>query len=413
MYRRGLVFVVVTATLAATAYGQSTDSGISVPITVSAGAMYSERRPLVMPGVTPVTGGMRAMLYPSIKLGSNWFGYTALQVRQNPYFYYDAYDPNYHSITDVIQAYAGYTLHTDRGAVVLKAGRMATAFGSFPLRYDEMQNPLLDQPLSYVQSLTLRHDQLPCGVADLKMQFVGSVGHFCGGTPGRKRGMTPVTLYGLPGAEVDLSFGRVDARFQLAGASPVYNDVRAKQVPSYLQWSAGGGYSIRQGFRIGASAFRGPYLNEELQSALPAGKSLRDYPATGIGTDVQFNRGRLSLSGEIHRFVFSYPSFTESPSLLSAYVESKVVLTPRFFLAARVGRYDPGRVTDTTGASLARYAGRAQSYETGAGYWLNRRTLVKTSYEWYLAEGRTGNQLNVAGVQLVYTLPSVSLPFHK
>ena len=152
--------------------------------------------------------------------------------------------------------------------VIVKAGRLLPAFGSFPLRYDDAENPLLDQPLSYIQTLTLRAGQLPCGRNDLAHQYYGSVWHQCGGVPNRDEGLTPVALYGLPAAQVDISGHRLDARLQVSSGSPS-NPRRLNEFGRYHQWSAGAGYTIRQGFRVGVSGFRGPYLDGSIASLLP------------------------------------------------------------------------------------------------------------------------------------------------
>ncbi len=161
------------------------------------------------------------MFYPTLNLGSNWFGYAAVQVREAPYFYYDAFNPNHQLLTDAIQAFIGYSAHVGKSTVVIKAGRLASAFGAFPLHYDDAENPLQDQPLSYITELPLRADQIPCGVADLRGQSYGFVWNGCGGAAGGGPGLVPVTLYGVPGVEADLSSGKFDARLQLASGSPV------------------------------------------------------------------------------------------------------------------------------------------------------------------------------------------------
>src|SRR5260370_29356795 len=113
-----------------------------------------------------MTGGFRAVPDPPLQLGPHGFASTAIQARFTPYVYYDAYDPEHEWYLETLQAFLGYAVRTEKTSVVIKAGRLSSAFGSFPLRYDDAENPLLDQPLSYIQTLTLRHDQLPCGVPD-------------------------------------------------------------------------------------------------------------------------------------------------------------------------------------------------------------------------------------------------------
>jgi hypothetical protein len=389
---------------------QEADFGLSLPVTVGAGAMYSHRLQVRDTGELPYTGGIRAMLYPTLKLGSHWFAYAAVQVRLAPYFYYDAYDPEHEWYGEVIQAFAGYSWRAAGMSWVVKAGHLSSAFGSFPLHYDDAQNPLLDQPLSYIQSLTLRANQLPCGVSDLLAQPYGSVAHFCGGVPGRERGLTPVTLYGLPGIQAEVSGMRLDGRLQITNGSPA-NPQGWDHPAQYLQWTAGGGYTIRQGFRIGASGFRGPYLDPSLAALLPRGTSLRDFPMSALGVDVQWARGRWSVNGEWQRFHFSSPNFVKSPTLDSTYAEVKTVITPRLYFAGRAGWYSPRQAVDKKGVSTNEFAPAVASYELASGWWLNRRQLLKLSYEWLNIENRPGTRFNVAGFQLVTTFHSLDWAF--
>jgi len=384
---------------------QESYSGISVPVTVSAGVMDTQRLELSDPSNSAATPGLRAMLYPSLQLGPNWFAYAAVQVLLAPYFYYDAYDPEHEWYTDVIQAYAGYAVRGDKTSFVVKAGRLSSAFGAFPLHYDDAQNPLLDQPLSYIQITPLHDNQLACSVAVLVAR------KSCGGVVGGGYGMTPVTLYGLPGIQAEVSSHRVDARLQLTSGSPS-NPRPTMDAGTYGQWTAGAGYSIRQGFRVGISGFRGPYLEPFLVPLLPAGTSVRDYPASAIGADVEWERGRFSATGEWHRFQYDLPGFTVSPSLQSTYFEVKTVLTPRLFVAARPAWYRAGPATDQTGGHTDQYTSNMGSYEIGGGVWVNRHQLLKGSYEWLNIENRPGGQFNVWGFEFVTSFRPVDWAFH-
>jgi len=101
----------------------------------------------------------------------------------------------------------GHALLVAGLTVLVKAGQLTSAFGSFPLHYDDADNALLDQPFSYVTYLNLRPDQLPCSGDDIiyGAQYATAVTYHCGGSTAARDGLTPVTLYGLPGVELDLS----------------------------------------------------------------------------------------------------------------------------------------------------------------------------------------------------------------
>jgi hypothetical protein len=389
---------------------QEADFGLSVPVTASFGVLDSQRLQLATPSASQVAPGLRFMLYPTLKLGSHWFAYAAVQVRMRPYFYYDAFSSERQWDTDVTQAFLGYAFHPGKASVVFKAGQLSTAFGSFPLRYDDADNPVLDQPLSYITEIPLRADQLVCGTTDLLHQRYGFVGGSCGGTAGFGPGLTPVTLYGLPGVEADASLSHFDARVQLTSGSPA-NPQGWGVFRPYAQWAAGGGYTIRQGFRVGLSTFTGPYLNSGVASVLPVHTTVRNFPASGAGVDAQWARGRFSTNAEWQRLQFDLPGFVVQPSLTSGYGEAKAVVTPRYFVAGRIGYLKTGSVSDTVGVSASEYAPTLKSYELGGGVWLSRSQLLKASYSWLQIAGQPGTRYNVFGFEFVMriTPPSLAL----
>jgi hypothetical protein len=408
--RTAYTLLAIVAFWAEPGAAQEADYGISVPVTLSGGALYTHRLQLSEPDASPTAAAFRVMIYPTIKLGPHWFGYAAVQVRSNPYFYYDAFYTGREIYVSTVQAFAGYASHVGETSVMFKAGRLSSAFGSFPLRYDDAQNPLLDQPLSYIQRTSLRGDQLVCGTADLRRQRYGLVDAGCGGVKGSDSSLTPVSLYGLPGIQAEVSGRRMDARLQFTNGSPA--NPRGWQTPGrYLQWTAGAGYTIRQGFRIGVSGFSGPYLDSALTPFLPSGSTIRDYPAKAIGLDGQWARGRWSVNAEWQRFQFGSPNFVMPPRVTSSYAEAKMVMTPRLYLAGRAGRFSSGQVMDRNGISAPEFAATLTSLELGGGVWLNRRQLLKVSYGWLNIEGQAGTRMNVLGLQFVTTLHPLNWAF--
>ena len=379
-------------------------------MTLSGGAFYSQRLQFENPGNSPATAGFRAVLRPTLRLGSHWFVYSAIQIRLAPYLYYDAFDPDHEIYTDLLQAFVGYSVRRGNTAMVFKAGRLTSAFGSFPPHYDDADNPLLDQPLSYITEIPLRADQFPCGTRDLISQHYGFVANSCGDPLAGGAGLVPATLYSLPGIEADFSAARFDGRVQLTSGSPA-NPQSLTSAGKYAQWAAGGGYTIRQGFRVGISGFRGPYLDDRLTQLLPAGASVRSFPASALGTEVQFATGRWTLSGEWQRFWFDSPNFSVAPSITSGYGEVKRVLNPRLYLATRAGWLKGGNVVDNTGVSSSQFAPPLASYEFAAGSWLGRNELLKASYEWLRPQGGSGTRDNVVGIQFVVRVNSLAWSF--
>jgi hypothetical protein len=106
------------------------------------------------------------------------------------------------------------------------------------------------------------------------------------------------------------------------------------------------------------------------------------------------------------------PRFTQAPSVTSTYGEVKRILTPRLYLAARIGWLEPGGAADISGASTNQFAPWMRSYELGGGWWLNRHQLLKASYEWLRIEHFPGTENNVVGLQFVTTFHAVDQAFH-
>lgn len=388
---------------------QDAEIGIAMPFTVTGEALRTQRLRTEDPYASTAAAAFRAVFSPTLKLGMNWFAYSAIQVSSTPFFYDDSYEPERKVETKVLQTFVGYNRTGEKSSISLKAGKLTSAFGAFPLHYDDAANWLLDQPLSYGSYLKIRPDQLPCGASDFSSgsTYPLDVDFHCGGTEAESYGITPVTLYGLPGAELDFSIHRLDARIQLTNSSPA-NPQSFLSHNQNAQWTTGAGYTIRQGLRVGFSTFRGPYLERAVRALLPNGKSVRDFPATGMGIDVQWARGRWSANGEWQRFQFTYPFFKVSPAVSYGYAEVKMIVNPRLYGALRAGYQTHNHVEDLSNRSTESFLPNRQSYEFAMGYRLNRRQLLKVGYEWLRTQGSSGTGDNVVGIQLVTSIDSLS-----
>jgi hypothetical protein len=281
-----------------------------------------------------------------------------------------------------------------------------------------MANPLRESPLSYTSPVLIRADQLPCGAGDFLDQAAGAASygswalpgvHFrCGGSKASSGGLLPVSLYGLPAAQMDISWGKVDARFQIANSSPS-NPQSLLSSSQALQWAAGSGYTIRQGFRIGFSMHRGPFLDDILTTLLPDQTRASDYPATGIGSDVQWSRGRWNLEAEWQRFQYDYPRFVVSPVASSGYLEIMRTLSPRFYVAARMSCQLYNRIADLRISTSEPFLPKRQTAEFAFGYRINSRQLLKVGVTWLQAGIPTPVLPGTSvGFQLVTALPPLS-----
>jgi hypothetical protein len=410
--KSGAPFLIAVALLSAPLRAQDATFGVAMPVTLSANLMTTHRRQTFAPKAGNLEGGFRANFYPTVKLGPHWYAYSAIQVNSYPLFYYETYYPSRNVDTSLIQAFVAYTQSSAKSTLSIKAGRLASAFGSFPLRYDDTVNPLLDLPLNYYGSyVALRPDRLPCGVAELLRQRSYRFAQFsCGGSAAQRPNIWPVTLYGLPAVQADFAFHNLDARLQLTNSSPA-NPQTLLSGSQHVQWTAGTGYTFWQGFRAGFSAFRGPFLEKSVSAFLPAGEGVRDYPAAGVGVDAQWARGRWSANGEWSWIEFQYPAFRTSPAVSSGYAETKVILTPRFYAAVRASFLHYNLVLDQHIRSSEPFQPEQQAYEFALGFHVNHFQTLKLGYEWAKTYEISGSRDNVFGMQFVTSIDSLYKAF--
>jgi hypothetical protein len=394
---------------------QEATSGVAVPITISGDARYSRSTDDGGAGAA----GFRFVLSPSLRLGTHWFAYSVLNAQSSRYLPYSTgFDTGRAVGFSVMQAYVGYKADFKSASLLIKAGRLASAFGLYPLEYDDAKSPLIDPPPLYITNLLLRPDQIPCNIADVIWQsYDEGVQFHCGGSGAERYGMVPVTLYGIPGVEAQMSWNRLDARLQITNSSPA-NPQSLVSRSQFAQWTAGGGYSLHGGVHLGVSGFRGPYLDRLLGPLLPAGERLGGFSASGIGVDGQWSGGPWSLEGEWQRFRFGVPGFLASPSQQGAYFQAKRIISPRVFAAIRSSVQRPGGATDRYGQTASQIDARQEIEEFVVGYRINRLQLLKTGVNygnrngwwldnWYYpAEHRFGLEF-----QLVTVLSGLSKGF--
>lgn len=300
------------------------------------------------------TAGFRSVLYPTWKIDEHWAVTGAWQLYTRPYFFDSLSTAGYGANGDLLQTTLNYSRISGKGSILVRAGQLSTAFGSFPLRYDDAENALVDSPLEY--------------------------GYY----------YAPVSTLGLAGAQIDATRGKWDARAQFANSSPA-NPRSLFASGQYGNWAGGAGYTIRQGFRVGVSGSRGPYLDSEREALFPGELSPSQLPAHALGLDIEWARGHWNLQGELQRFVLPYtviPTYREQ----AGYAEVKRGLHPRWYIAARAGYTDAGE------------RGNVQSIEAVTGFRPDSFQLIKIDYEF---ENRSMGEYgfdNTFAVQVVTTL---------
>ena len=304
-------------------------------------------------------GAFRAVLYPALKLSEGWNFFGAVEMDAGRFSYRQPETQSYELHGRLLQGYVSYSRFWRKAALTIRAGQISAAFGSFLLHYDDADNPLINNPLSY--------------------------GYYSGG----------VTTSGLAGAQLDLTEGKADFRAQFLNSSPA-NPRSVFARDQYGTWAGGAGYTIRQGFRVGVSAYRGPYLDRHSPFYFPGEAPPRDLPATAFGVDAQWGWRHLNISGEWQHFDFIYhamPAFREQ----TGYVELREVLHPRWYVASRLGY-----IRGTAGMA-------GQSYELVAGFRPNRRQIIKVGYDFQQGPAFGNLRGSVFSAKLVTTFHAISI----
>lgn len=336
-------------------------SGFDLRGTVSAELAYSHELSEGPRAGAPVTPGFRAVFYPTWKIGKHWNVSGAVEVISRPYFQEDFHIPGRAVEAYVLQAAVGYSQVWRNASVRMRAGQLSSSFGAFLLRYDDADNALVGNPLNY--------------------------GYYGAG----------VNTLGLMGVQLDATAGKWDARVQLTNSSPA-NPRGIFDKDQYANWASGVGYTVVQGLRLGVSEYRGPYLDRQSPYFFPGESKPRDLPATALGADAEWARGHWNVYGEWQHMKMTYhaiPDFRQ----VSAYVEVRRVLHPRWYIAARAG-----------GLTNSVHAGKT-ALESAIGFRPSAHELIKFGYI-LTRDGRSGQLSPTIIVQAVTSIHPLSFAWN-
>lgn len=349
----------IASALALAMLGQEATSGFNLSTTLSVESSYSHQLSESPRDGAPIDAGFRAVLYPTWKLNSSWSLTGVIQVHSRPYFMEEMETQGNGVKGDLLQMSLNYNRFWNHGSFLFRVGELSSAFGSFLLRYDDAVNPLIGMPAAY--------------------------GYYYKG----------VTFLGLAGAEIDATQGKFDVRAQFVNSSPA-NRRSIFDKEQYGNWAGGLGYTIRQGFRLGVSAYYGPYLDRRYPYYFSYDGRPRDLPASAYGADCAWAAGHWNVWAEWQHFQYDYrviPTYRWH----TAYAEVRRVLSPRWYAATRVGYQEQSR------------SGFSETYEMAVGFRPATHTLLKLGYQIQKGEEYRGSLGNTATAQLVLTMPDFAV----
>jgi hypothetical protein len=265
--------------------------------------------------------------------------------------------------------------------VHLIAGLIPYLVGTYDARSYSDKNPLVGIPMVYQHHTTLRRDQIPATpdeiLARAGAEYQG-VDYPTGG-PGFP-GM-PVIYetwwdfgVGVMGSARPLEFG-----LALENGTPSFPDPGRDQNSGKAVLGRVG-LAPTAGLRFGVSGVYGPYLVDDLGTALPPGKRAEDYNQILAMADAEWSAGHLELRGEGYRNTWQTPTLGDL-RVSGFYAEAKMQLPAGFYVAGRYEIMRFGDLADSTGTSKP-WDTDWDRGEAGAGYRVARDVTAKVVYQW-------------------------------
>jgi hypothetical protein len=181
------------------------------------------------------------------------------------------------------------------------------------------------------------------------------------------------------GVIVSGAAGVLDYRAALVSL-PLVNPRYTPEPGRKIRPVVGVGFSAGPGFRVGAAATRGPYLNEALSGQLPAGTAWDDFAQSIVGVDGRYSAGYIEARAEATWSSYDVPTVADEVEGFGWYGEIRGTVTPRFFVALR---YEDSKYAFIRPVSPSFWVGtatRQMNGEAGVGYRVSADALLKTSF---------------------------------
>jgi hypothetical protein len=307
-----------------------------------------------------------------------------------------------------IRPYAWYVRLNpfDSGVVSIQAGRIPPVFGTYARRSYPQDNPLIGDPLMYQYLTTMRADAVPASADDLaRTRGSGWLVHYPVGNPEGYSGLPIVSASRWDtGIQARLGTQTLEGAVAVTTgtlSNPLVKDTNAgRQLAGHVVWRPA------PALTVGVSAARGAFLGRDVLAARPDVRETSSYQQA-VGVDAEASWNRWLIRGELIANQWSVPpidapAITQPLSARAGYIEARVRVRPRLYVAARADRIWFSSILTSSGdmtwdADVARL-------ELGAGYTIRRGLLVKLSVLSHWRDGGRIRRDTLAGVQLLFWL---------
>ncbi len=270
------------------------------------------------------------------------------------------------------QLYAAYARFQNLSGpkLNLQLGFIPTTIGSFVSRTYSDKNPLIGVPLLYNFHTALSPSLLGSN---------GTLTELSAAKDARSRSGLPVIYDACwnSGVEIYGSAGNLDYSLGILSGSVTKPTVeQSKEIPQFTSHLV---YNFGPGFKLGASAYYGPYLYDDIfgEGDMLDNASFKssDFINSGIGYELYFARRYLEIYSEAFYSTWQYPGLPDL-NLISGYFEFKYKFRPRWYIAGRFGLSEPGEIETAPGIN-EKWDYTLRRYEFGLGYKALRKMTIK------------------------------------
>jgi len=290
------------------------------------------------------------------------------------------------------------------GLLDIQAGRIPPVFGTFARRGYPQDNPLIGSPQTYQYLTSMRPDAIPATVNDLlKMKGRGWLVQYPVGDTTPHNGVSTIAAERWD-TGVQVRVGR--PAFEAAAAytvgslsSPrVTDDNHGRQIAGRACWRPIPTVSV------GVSAARGVFVADDVRQARPDAPPGSD-DQRALGIDAEASWGRWLVRGEFVANAWRVPAL-DSPQITdplrvrSGYLEAKVRLFPRLYVAVRGDQMAFSSIAAPRGTED--WEADVSRLEYGIGYTIRRGLLVKASVLSNWREGGRVRRSNLGAVQALF-----------
>lgn len=278
----------------------------------------------------------------------------------------------------------------------IQAGRIPPVFGRFARQSYASANPLIGYPLAYQYLTSLRADAIPGTPADLlRMRARGWLLTYPVGNASKAPGLPVISAFRFDtGVQARYAPGRFDFAASLTAGT--LSNPRFRDDNSGRQIAMRAGLEPVTGLIAGVSLSRGAWLDDDVVPMADGGS----YRQQAAGIDVEYSRDRWLVRGELIQSTWRLPSIAPVLTARTGFIETRVRLHPRVFVAGRIDRLDFSRVQ--SGAVMQTWDAPISRIEAAGGWYFRRNLMGKMALQRNWRDGGRERERSFVSGQLLF-----------